>query len=118
MDTQTNYQVVEFNGDTLLEVKGEFLKAVDASGMSKAGKEFKKLLVYVATNGNSHEFEFFGTDFPADALECKFGEEVFVRFQPIQREYQGRYFTRLSGRAFWRVNPPTPPEAEEEAIPF
>lgn len=87
-----------------MEVKGRIILALpEASGVSKAGKAWKKREYVLETMDNYPQkifFDFFGER--ADQYPLAVGQVIKLSFDISSREYNGRWFTSISG---WRAEP-------------
>lgn len=87
-----------------MEVTGKIIvDCGETSGVSKAGREWKKH-AYVLETQESYPkkifFDFFGER--ADQYPLQVGQTVKLSFDIDSREYQGRWFTSISG---WKAEP-------------
>ena len=86
-----------------MEVKGKLVKKLDLeTGVSKAGKEWKKQSIVIDTGGEFNNevcISAFG-----DKLEqmhkLEVGMEVSILCNVYSREYNGRYFHNIDGYFF------------------
>lgn len=87
-----------------MEVVGKIILALpEASGVSKAGKPWKKREYVLETQDNYPQkifFDFFGDK--ADQYPLTVGQVIKLSFDINSREYNGRWFTSISG---WRAEP-------------
>jgi len=87
-----------------MEVVGKIILALpEASGVSKAGKPWKKREYVLETQDNYPQkifFDFFGDK--ADQYPLTIGQVIKLSFDINSREYNGRWFTSISG---WRAEP-------------
>lgn len=86
-----------------MEVKGKLVKKLDLeTGISKAGKEWKKQSIVIDT-GNEFNNEVCVSAF-GDKLDqmnkLEVGMEVSVLCNVYSREYNGRYFHNIDGYFF------------------
>jgi len=86
-----------------MEVKGKLVKKLELeTGVSKAGKEWKKQSIVIDT-GNEFNNEVCVSAF-GDKLEqmnkLEIGMEVSVLCNVYSREYNGRYFHNIDGYFF------------------
>lgn len=109
-----------------MEVKGEVTHVLDMQkGTSKAGKEWKNQTFVVKTSdeyNNLYPIEAFGDK--TDNMPSE-GDIVTAHFNIDAREYNGKYYTKLS---LWKwekeageehAAPPTPPaDDSEDSLPF
>ncbi len=88
-----------------LEVNGKIVKVLDVeSGVSKAGKEWKKQN-FVIDTGDQYNPEIAFSIFGEEKVENfakfnKVGDEVKVCFNASSREHNGRYYHNLDA---WRI---------------
>ena len=89
-----------------LEMRGTFDEAEPIQHVGKNGQyEVRNVFIKCGKGGKySRQFEFFGDAIPAGLDDIAQGEEVIVRFYISQREYNGRVFTKLSGKSIFRAN--------------
>lgn len=85
-----------------MEIEGKIILALpEQSGTSKAGNEWKKR-EYVLETHESYprkvHFDLFGAK--ADQYPLNVGDEIVLSFDINSREYNGRWFTSISG---WKV---------------
>jgi len=109
-----------------LEVKGKITKVLDVeSGVSQAGKEWKKQ-TFVIDTGDQYNPEIAFSIFGEEKVDNfskfnKVGDEVEVSFNASSREYNGRYFHNLDA---WRISKADgvaeakPAEPVEDDLPF
>ena len=93
-----------------MEIEGRIILALpEQSGTSKAGNEWKKR-EYVLETHESYprkvHFDLFGQK--ADQYPLNVGDEIRLSFDINSREYNGRWFTSISG---WKVEPAGQPQA-------
>lgn len=93
-----------------MEIEGKIILALpEQSGTSKAGNEWKKR-EYVLETHESYprkvHFDLFGQK--ADQYPLNVGDEIKLSFDINSREYNGRWFTSISG---WKVEPAGAPAA-------
>ena len=108
-----------------MEVKGkvETILAVE-SGVSKAGKDWKKQNFVINTGDQYNPLVCFGV-FGEDKLEMvsnlKVGEDVSVHFNLSSREFNGKYYHSIDA---WKIDKGNvvaaapEPAGEEDALPF
>ena len=86
-----------------MEVKGKLVKKLDLeTGISKAGKEWKKQSILIDTGGdfnNEIAVSAFG-DKVGQMNKLEVGMEVSVLCNVYSREYNGRYFHNIDGYFF------------------
>ncbi len=106
-----------------MEVKGRFVKYLpEESGVSKAGKEWKKNGFVIETDGNYSKticFNIWG-DRTALVTNLKVGEMITVKFDVESREYNGKYFSEIKAYAI-ELDQPTQtntPQAAYQAKPI
>ena len=85
-----------------MEIAGKIILALpEQSGTSKAGNEWKKR-EYVLETHESYprkvHFDLFGAK--ADQYPLNVGDEIVLSFDINSREFNGRWFTSISG---WKV---------------
>lgn len=104
-----------------MEVVGKIILALpEVSGVSKAGKPWKKREYVLETQDNYPQkifFDFFGDK--ADQYPLNVGQIIKLSFDISSREYNGRWYTSISG---WRAEPadaaqtaPAPAQAAAQA---
>lgn len=112
-----------------MEIKGKIIVALpEQSGVSKSGNNWKKreyVLETLETYPKKVHFDLFGER--ADQYPLSVGEIITLSFDINSREYNGRWFTSISG---WKVDKgevqvpvqtntiPTPPEVDPFAPQF
>lgn len=99
-----------------MEIEGRIILALpEQSGTSKAGNEWKKR-EYVLETHESYprkvHFDLFGQK--ADQYPLNVGDEIRLSFDINSREYNGRWFTSISG---WKVEPAGQPQGVTSAAP-
>lgn len=99
-----------------MEIEGRIILALpEQSGTSKAGNEWKKR-EYVLETHESYprkvHFDLFGQK--ADQYPLNVGDEIRLSFDINSREYNGRWFTSISG---WKVEPAGQPQGVPSAAP-
>jgi len=86
-----------------MEVTGKLVKILDLeTGVSKAGKEWKKQSILIDTGGDFNNeicISAFG-DKLEQMLKLEVGMEVSVLCNVYSREYNGRYFHNIDGYFF------------------
>ena len=85
------------------------------TGVSKAGKEWKKLNFIVETTeqyNNLYCFELFGDKVDNFLSNYKINSNVLVEFNVVCREYQDKYYTTLQA---WKV---AQTESDNVSAPF
>ena len=86
-----------------MEVKGKLVKILDLeTGVSKAGKEWKKQSILIDTGGDFNNevcISAFG-DKVGQMNKLEVGMEVSVLCNVYSREYNGRYFHNIDGYFF------------------
>ena len=73
------------------------------SGVTKAGKEWKKLLFNVVTDdewNNLYHFELFGEE-KVNNFTSKVGDFITVNFNVQTQEYKDRFYTNLQA---WKID--------------
>lgn len=85
-----------------MEITGKIIVALpEQSGVSKAGNQWKKREYVLETLENYPKkvhFDLFGDR--ADQYPLNVGDEIVLSFDINSREYNGRWFTSISG---WKV---------------
>lgn len=89
-----------------MEIEGKIILALpEQSGTSKSGNEWKKR-EYVLETHESYpkkvHFDLFGAK--ADQYPLNVGDEIVLSFDINSREYNGRWYTSVSG---WKVEKAT-----------
>ena len=85
-----------------MEIKGKLIKKLDVeSGISKAGKEWKKQSILVEQDSlvdfnTEVVIQFFG-DNMKQLRDLKEGSRVEVKFNLYSREHKGRYYHNIDG---------------------
>jgi len=84
-----------------MEINGKLIKKLDVeSGISKAGKEWKKQSILVEQSGTDYNKEvvisFFG-DKIKSIRDIQEGSEVSVSINLSSKEYNGKYFHNIDG---------------------
>lgn len=101
-----------------LAVKGRISKILSIeSGMSKAGKEWKKQGFVIDTGAQYNPevcFSLFGDDKIAMLRNFGEGQEVEVAFNISSREFNGKYYHNIDA---WKINPAGGAAAEGGAAP-
>ena len=86
-----------------MEIKGKIIVALpEQSGVSKSGNNWKKreyVLETMETYPKKVHFDLFGDR--ADQYPLTVGEVITLSFDINSREYNGRWFTSISG---WKVD--------------
>lgn len=86
-----------------MEIKGKIIAALpEQSGVSKSGNNWKKreyVLETMETYPKKVHFDLFGDR--ADQYPLNVGEVITLSFDINSREYNGRWFTSISG---WKVD--------------
>lgn len=87
-----------------MEIAGKIILALpEQSGVSKAGNAWKKreyVLETQETYPKKVHFDLFGDR--ADQYPLNVGDEIVLSFDINSREFNGRWFTSISG---WKVEP-------------
>ena len=106
-----------------MEVKGKLVKILELeTGISKAGKEWKKQSILIDTGGDFNN-EICVSAF-GDKLEqmhkLEVGMEVSVLCNVYSREYNGRYFHNIDGYFFTNQSNKSSDKIQngEEDMPF
>ena len=88
-----------------MEVQGIVVSFTDKSGVSKAGKEYKKAELVIRNNDgyNDKEIHYAFTLFgkAMDSFNHNVGDQVSVMFNIESRQWRDRWFTELVA---WKVN--------------
>jgi hypothetical protein len=88
-----------------MEVQGIVVSFTDKSGVSKAGKEYKKAELVIRNNDgyNDKEIHYAFTLFgkAMDSFNHNVGDKVAVMFNIESRQWRDRWFTELVA---WKVN--------------
>lgn len=88
-------------------------------GMSANGTPWSKQTVVVETEGGKMlAVEFFGDRRTQKTKTLKVGELVDIEWSPVSEEYQGRWYSRLAGWGFTRLQRLRDPEVETIASPM
>ena len=86
-----------------MEVKGKVkLIAPAETGVSQAGKQWKKQIIVVDTGADYNPdiaIQAFGDDKIKDLNKLSVGDEVMIKCNVSSREYNGRYFHNIDG--YW-----------------
>ena len=92
----------------MYEVKGKVkLIAPAETGVSKAGKQWKKQIIVVDTGAEYNPdiaIQAFGDEKLASLNKLEVGMEVKILCNVYSREYNGRYFHNIDGYHFVQVN--------------
>ena len=87
-----------------MEVKGIVTKIVPAeTGVSKAGKEWKKQVIVVDTGSDYNPeiaIQAFGDEKINDLNKLGLGDSVLIKCNVSSREYNGKYFHNIDGWFF------------------
>ena len=87
-----------------LSIKGKLTKKLDVeSGVSKAGKEWKKQSFIIDTGSQYNSeicFQLFGEEKIDILNNHNEGDEILVSFNLSSREYNGKYFHNIDA---WRI---------------
>ena len=106
-----------------MEVTGKLVKVLDLeTGISKAGKEWKKQSILIDTGGDFNNeicVSAFG-DKLEQMLKLEVGMEVSVLCNVYSREYNGRYFHNIDGYFFTNQSNKSSGKIQngEEDMPF
>jgi len=106
-----------------MEVTGKLVKILDLeTGISKAGKEWKKQSILIDTGGDFNNeicVSAFG-DKVGQMLKLEVGMEVSVLCNVYSREYNGRYFHNIDGYFFTNQSNKSSEKIQngEEDMPF
>jgi len=84
-----------------MEVKGTVkLIAPAETGVSQAGKQWKKQVIVVDTGADYNPdiaIQAFGDDKIKDLNKLSVGDSVFIKCNVSSREYNGKYFHNIDG---------------------
>ena len=92
-----------------MEITGTLVEFSDQSGVTKAGKEFKKYQLVIKNNEGYNDaekfiaFTVFGKSI--DNYDHKEGDLITVFFDIESREYNGKYYTEAKAWQFRRTAP-------------
>ena len=106
-----------------MEVTGKLVKILELeTGISKAGKEWKKQSILIDTGGDFNNeicVSAFG-DKLEQMLKLEVGMEVSVLCNVYSREYNGRYFHNIDGYFFTNQSNKSSDKIQngEEDMPF
>ena len=95
-----------------MEVQGIVVAYTDQSGVTKAGKEFKKAQLVIKNNEGYNDaekfiaFSVFGKSM--SNFNHKEGDWINVYFDIESREYNGRYYTEAKAYQFRRTSESSP----------
>jgi hypothetical protein len=95
-----------------MEVQGIVVAYTDQSGVTKAGKEFKKAQLVIKNNEGYNDaekfiaFSVFGKSM--SNFNHKEGDRINVYFDIESREYNGRYYTEAKAYQFRRTSESSP----------
>jgi hypothetical protein len=95
-----------------MEVQGVVVSYTDQSGVSKAGKEYKKAELVIKNNEGYNDaekfiaFSVFGKSM--SNFNHEVGDLINVFFDIESREYKGRYFTEAKAYQFRRTTESNP----------
>ena len=114
----------------MYEVKGKVkLIAPAETGVSKAGKQWKKQIIVVDT-GSEYNPEIavqaFGDEKINDLNKLSVGDSVLIKCNVSSREYNGKYFHNIDGWWFTKytkneghdTNEVMPDEQQNDDLPF
>ena len=109
-----------------MEVTGTVTKIVPAeTGVSKAGKEWKKQVIVVDTGADYNPeiaVQAFGDEKINDLNKLAVGDQVKILCNVSSREYNGRYFHNIDGYHFTKNTRTEEPETvvadESDDLPF
>lgn len=88
-----------------MDIRGVVVSFTDKSGVSKAGKEYKKSELVIKNNDGYNDkevhyaFTLFGK--AMESFNQKVGDQVAVMFNIESRQWKDRWFTELVA---WKVN--------------
>jgi len=92
------------------------------TGVSKAGKQWKKQVIVVDTGAEYNPdiaIQAFGDDKIKDLNKLLVGDSVLIKCNVYSREYNGKYFHNIDGYWFTKnTKEETPVAAESEDLPF
>jgi len=93
----------------MYEVKGKVkLIAPAETGVSKAGKQWKKQVIVIDTGAEYNPdiaIQAFGDEKINDLNKLSVGDEVMIKCNVSSREYNGRYFHNIDGYWFAKTTP-------------
>jgi hypothetical protein len=106
-----------------MEIKGVIKKMLDIeSGISKAGKEWKKQSVLIERPNEQYNKEICVEAFGNDKIEKlnKFseGDTITILANVFSREWNGKYFHSIQGYWFANKNTDMGIEEDNEDMPF
>ena len=105
-----------------MEITGTVVEFSDQSGVTKAGKEFKKAQLVIKNNEGYNETEkFIAFTVLGKSIENfnhKEGDWINVYFDIESREYNGRYYTEAKAWQFRRTNEEAPAPSGDMANQF
>jgi len=107
----------------MYEVKGKVkLIAPAETGVSKAGKQWKKQVIVIDTGAEYNPdiaIQAFGDEKINDLNKLSVGDSVLIKCNVSSREYNGKYFHNIDGWWFTKnTKEETPVVAESEDLPF
>ena len=114
------YTITDITNTDALEMRGTFEEARPVRPVGRSG-QYEAQDIIIKTAGGSLMVEFFGNAIPRNADEFAAGEDVILRFQIRQHEYEGRFYTKLSGKQLLRANAPADAADDADAdgpMPF
>ena len=114
------YTITDITNTDALEMRGTFEEARPVRPVGRSG-QYEAQDIIIKTAAGSLMVEFFGNAIPRNADEFAAGEDVVLRFQIRQHEYEGRFYTKLSGKQLLRANAPAEAddaEGEDGPMPF
>lgn len=98
-----------------IQIKGTFLKSTKQTGTSAKGNQWEKYeVIIVDTENKELQVTLFGDKF-AFVSKLETGTEVDIVAFLESKEYNGRYFTNISGVELKTVNEENKKEAEAVA---
>ena len=79
----------------------------------RTGNQWKKQTVVIETGGQYPKTV--AVDFFNKEVTVKVGDVVTIEFEPQSREYNGRYYTNLTG---WKIEQVTAGDKPSDGLPF
>ena len=106
-----------------MEVKGTVkLIAPSETGVSQAGKQWKKQVIVVDTGADYNPdiaIQAFGDEKIKELNKLSVGDSVLIKCNVFSREYNGKYFHNIDGWFFTKnTKEEAPVVAESDDLPF
>jgi len=106
-----------------MEVKGTVkLIAPSETGVSQAGKQWKKQVIVVDTGADYNPdiaIQAFGDEKIKELNKLAVGDSVLIKCNVSSREYNGKYFHNIDGWFFTKnTKEETPVVVESDDLPF